>query len=195
MPAGTAVDWLVEDMQLISGPAESEELAASCEDTGGVVMVPALLGYGTPQWDFGARGALFGLTRGTTRAHIVRAVLEGVAHSGADLLEATERDTGLRIAALRVDGGMSANRVFIQALADACGRPVEVSRELEATTVGAGYLAGMATGVWSGTEEIAGAWSPKAVVDPSGRDPGRDRWRSAVERAGQWYPELSGITF
>ena len=195
LAAGTAVDWLVEDMQLISGPAESEELAASCEDTGGVVMVPALLGYGTPQWDFGARGALFGLTRGTTRAHIVRAVLEGVAHSGADLLEATERDTGLRIAALRVDGGMSANRVFIQALADACGRPVEVSRELEATTVGAGYLAGMATGVWSGTEEIAGAWSPKAVVDPSGRDPGRDRWRSAVERAGQWYPELSGITF
>ncbi len=195
LAAGTAVDWLVEDMELIPDPARSEEVAASCEDTGGVVMVPALLGYGTPQWDFGARGALFGLTRGTTRAHIVRAVLEGVAHSGADLLEATERDTGLQVPALRVDGGMSANRVFLQALADACGRPVEVSRELEATTLGAGYLAGLATGVWSGTDEIAGAWSPKEVVEPSGRDAGRDRWRVAVERAGQWYPELSGIRF
>ncbi len=195
LAAGTAVDWLVEDMQLISSAAESEELAASCDDTGGVVMVPALLGYGTPQWDFGARGALFGITRGTNRAHITRAVLEGVAHSGADLLEATEADTGVRIDALRVDGGMSANRVFVQALADACGRPVQVSRELEATTLGAGYLAGLASGVWAGLDDIADAWSPKEVVEPSGRDPQRDRWKVASERAARWYPDLSGITF
>lgn len=195
LAAGTAVEWLVEDMQLISSPAESEDLAASCDDAGGVVMVPALLGYGTPQWDFGARGALFGLTRGTNRGHIVRAVLEGVAHSGADLLEATERDTGLELRSLRVDGGMSANRVFVQALADACGRPVEVSPELEATTLGAGYLAGLATGMWSGTDEIAEAWSPRLVVEPSGRDPGREQWRTAVERAARWYPDLSGIRF
>ena len=195
LAAGTAVDWLVEDMQLISSAAESEELASSCADTDGVVMVPALLGFGTPQWDFGARGALFGLTRGTNRAHIVRAVLEGVAHSGADLLEATETDTGLRIASLRVDGGMSANRVFVQALADACGRPVEVSRELEATTLGAAYLAGLETQVWRDLDEVAEDWSPKEIVEPSGRDPRRDRWKDALERAGKWYPDLSGIKF
>ena len=195
LAAGTAVDWLVEDMQLLTEASESETVASTVDDTDGVVMVPALLGFGTPQWDFGARGALFGLTRGSTRAHVVRAVLEGIAHSGADLLEATEHDTGRAIDCLRVDGGMSANRVFVQALADACGRPVEVSRELEATTLGAGYLAGLATGVWGSLDEVADAWSPKEVVEPSGRDPGRDRWLEAVARAGKWYPDLSGITF
>lgn len=195
LAAGTAVDWLVEDLQVLSSAAESETVAAGCEDTDGVVMVPALLGFGTPQWDFGARGALFGLTRGSNRAHVVRAVLEGVAHSGADLLEATEHDTGMSIATLRVDGGMSANRVFVQALADACRRPIEVSPELEATTLGAGYLAGLAAGMWSSMDQVAEAWSPRAVVEPSGRDPRRDRWKEAISRAGRWYPDLSGITF
>jgi glycerol kinase len=195
LAAGSAVDWLVEDLGLIGSPGESEAVAGACADTGGVMMVPALLGLGTPQWDFGARGALFGLTRGTTRSELVRAVLEGVAHSGADLLEAAEADTGFAITALRVDGGLSANAVFVQALADACGRPVEVSRELEATTLGAGYLAGLASGYWSGVDDIAGAWSPRVVVEPSGRDPGRDRWREAVRRAGGWHPDLSGIQF
>lgn len=195
LSAGTAVDWLVEDMQLIASPADSESMAAGCEHTDGVMMVPAMLGFGTPQWDFGARGAIFGITRGTTRAHIVRAVLEGVAHSGADLLEATEQDTGLSVPALRVDGGMTANRVFVQALADTCRRPIEVSRELEATALGAGYLAGLATGVWSSTDEIADAWSPREVVEPSGRPDNREMWRQAVERAGRWYPDLSDISF
>ena len=195
LAAGSTVDWLVEDLGMLGSAADSEAVAASCEDTGGVVMVPALLGFGTPQWDFGARGAVFGLTRGSSRAHVVRAVLEGVAHAGADLLEATEADTGLRIESLRVDGGMSANGVFLQALADACGRPVEVSRELEATTLGAGYLAGLGVGVWAGMDDIADAWRPRAVVEPSGRDAGRDRWKAAVERAGAWYPELSAISF
>ena len=195
LAAGTAVDWLVEDLGILAAAAESEAVAAGCDDTDGVVMVPALLGYGTPQWDFGARGAVFGLTRGSGRAHLVRAVLEGIAHSGADLLEATEHDTARRVEGLRVDGGMSANRVFVQALADACGRPIEVSRELEATTLGAGYLAGLATGLWGGLDEVAAAWTPKEVVEPTGRDPQRDRWREAVERAGRWYPDLSGISF
>jgi len=195
LTAGTVIDWLVEDMQLISDAAESEAVAAQCEQTDGVVMVPALLGYGTPQWDFGARGAFFGVTRGSNRAHLVRAVLEGVAHSGADLLEAVENDTGLQVPSLRVDGGMSANRVFVQALADAIVRPVEVSRELEATTLGAGYLAGLATGAWSGPDEIAAAWAPKEIVEPSGRPSDRDRWRRATEQAARWYPELSDITF
>lgn len=195
LTAGTAVDWLVEDLQVLAGAAESETVAAGCSDTGGVVCVPALLGYGTPQWDFGARGAVFGLTRGSTRPHLVRAVLEGVAHSGADLLEATEADTGRRIESLRVDGGMSANSVFVQALADACDRPIEVSREVEATTLGAGYLAGLASGTWADMEDIAAAWNPRVVVEPSGRDSGRERWKVATERAGRWYPDLSGISF
>ena len=104
--------------------------------------MPALLGLGTPHWDYGARGTLLGLTRGTSRAHVVRAVLEGIAHRGADLVEAAEADTGLTIPSLRVDGGMSANPTFVQALADATGRPVEVSPVVEATTLGAAFLAG-----------------------------------------------------
>ena len=195
LAAGTAVDWLVEDLQILSSPAESEAVAAACDQTDGVVMVPALLGFGTPQWDFGARGAVFGLTRGSSRAHLVRAVLEGVAHSGADLLEATEHDTGRTIDSLRVDGGMTANSVFVQALADACDRPIEVSRQLEATTLGAGYLAGLATGAWGSLDEVAAAWSPQRTVEPSGRPAGRDLWREAVQRAGRWYPDLSGISF
>lgn len=195
LAAGTAVDWLVEDLGILPSVAESETVAGECDDTDGVVMVPALLGLGTPQWDFGARGAVFGLTRGSGRPQLVRAVLEGVAHSGADLLEATEHDTGRRLDHLRVDGGMSANRVFVQALADACQRPIEVSPELEATTLGAGYLAGLAVGTWGSLDDVASAWQPRAVVEPSGRDPQRDRWRQAVERAGHWHADLSAISF
>jgi glycerol kinase len=170
-------------------------VAASCEDTGGVVAVPALLGFGTPQWDFGARGAIFGLTRGSGRPEVVRAVLEGIAHSGADLLEAAECDAGLGIDHLRVDGGMTANAVFVQALADACGRPVEVSPQLEATTLGAGFLAGLATGIWKDLDDVAATWTPRAVVEPSGRPAGRDRWRRATAQAAGWYPELSALQF
>lgn len=195
LAAGTAVDWLVEDLGILSDSAESETIAAQCEDTGGVVAVPALLGYGTPQWDFGARGAVFGLTRGSGRPEFVRAVLEGVAHSGADLLEAAERDAALHVGHLRVDGGMSANGVFVQALADACDRPVEISRELEATTLGAGLLAGLATGAWSGFDDIAATWKPRAIVEPSGKPANRDRWRGATEKAARWYPELSELGF
>jgi glycerol kinase len=195
LTAGTAVDWLVEDLGLLGSAAESEEVAGSCQDTGGVVAVPAFLGFGTPQWDFGARAALFGLTRGSGRAEIVRAVLEGVAHSGADLLEAAERDSGLGIGQLRVDGGMAANRVFLQGLADACDRPIEVSPQLEATTLGAGFLAGLATGAWQDLDEIAATWKPRIVVEPSGRPANRDGWRRATEQAAGWYPELSAIQF
>jgi glycerol kinase len=195
LAAGSAVDWLVEDLGILGSPAESESVAAACEDTGGVVAVPALLGYATPQWDFGARGAVFGLTRGSGRPEIVRAVLEGVAHSGADLLESAEHDAGLAIDHLRIDGGMSANGVFVQALADACARPVQVSPELEATTLGAGMLAGLAVGTWGTFEEIADTWAPKAVVEPSGRPASRERWREATNRAAAWYPELSALEF
>src|SRR6202034_808435 len=146
LSAGTCVEWLRDDLGLLSTAAESAEVAARSASTGDVWFVPALLGMGTPVWDFGARGALIGLTRGSGRSELVRAVLEGVAHRGADLVEAAEADSGLPIASLRVDGGMSDNEVFVTALADAIGRPVEVSPVLEATTLGAGLLAGLAIG-------------------------------------------------
>lgn len=194
LSAGTAVEWLRDDLGLIATAAASEEVAAGCSDSGGVYFVPALLGLGTPEWDFGARGTLLGLTRGSGRAEVVRAVLEGVAHRGADLLEAAETDAGRPIASLRVDGGMSANAVFVQSLANACGRPIEVSPVLEATTLGAAYLAGMAVGTWADEEEVADAWQPRAVVTPT-TQLDRDRWREAVNRSRAWIPELSTLNF
>ena len=123
LSAGTCVEWLRDDLGIIETTASSAEVAGRCADTGDVWFVPALLGLGTPVWDFGARGTFTGLTRGSGRPELVRAVLEGVAHRGADLLEAAESDSGLPIASLRIDGGMSSNPVFTQALADACGDP------------------------------------------------------------------------
>ena len=157
--------------------------------------MPALLGLGTPAWDYGARGTLLGITRGTTAAHVVRAVLEGVAHRGADLVEAAEADTGLAIETLRVDGGMSANPTFVQALADATGRPVEVSPVAEATTLGAAFLAGLATGVWGDIDDA----DRRVAPGPGGRTRraplDREAWARAVERAAGWIPELSALDF
>jgi glycerol kinase len=194
LTAGAAVEWLRDDLGLITSAEESDRVAAACADTGDVWFVPALLGLGTPVWDFGARGTLVGLTRGTGRAEVVRAVLEGIAQRGADLVEAAEADGGAAIASLRVDGGMSANATFVQALADAAGRPVEVSPVLEATTLGAAYLAGLALGTWSDEGEIAARWSPARVVEPE-RVVDRDRWRAARDRALGAVPELSGLEF
>jgi glycerol kinase len=194
LSAGSAVEWVRDDLGLIATSAESDELAASCATSGDVWFVPALLGLGTPHWDFGARATLLGLTRGTGRAEIVRAVLEGIAHRGADLVEAAEADSRLPIPTLRVDGGMSANTTFVQALADAAQRPVELSPVLEATTLGAAFLAGMAVGMWKNEAEIADTWSPRATVEPKSR-PDRDRWRNAVDRARQTVPELSALEF
>ena len=194
LTAGQAVEWLRDDLGVIADAGASEAVASACVSTGGVFFVPALLGMATPAWDFGARGTLLGLTGGTGRAEVVRAVLEGVAHRGADLLEAAEADGGCHIPTLRVDGGMSANRVFVQALADACQRPVEVSPVVEATTLGAAFLAGMAVGIWSDEDEVAATWSPRSTVEPA-RTTDRRRWRDACERARGWIPELSALDF
>ena len=194
LSAGTAVEWLRDDMGLISSAADSHDVASRCDDTEGVVFVPALLGLGTPRWDYGARGTLLGLTRGTETTHVVRAVLEGVAHRGADLVESTEADGGVDIPTLRVDGGMSANPTFVQALADATGRPVEVAPVTEATTLGAGFLAGLAVGVWGDLDDIASTWAPKHTVEPA-RSLDRDRWRDAVDRAAGWIEDLSALDF
>jgi glycerol kinase len=199
LSAGTCVEWLRDDLGIIATAAESEAVAAGCDDTGDVWFVPALLGMGTPVWDFGARGTYVGITRGTGRPEMVRAVLEGIAHRGADLLEAAESDTGLAIASLRVDGGMSANTTFVAALADAIGRPIEVSPVVEATTLGAAYLAGMALGVWADEDEVAEAWTPKRVVEPRSGDARRAstraRWLQARDRALHSIPELSSLDF
>ncbi|HEV7721653.1 MAG TPA: FGGY-family carbohydrate kinase [Iamia sp.] len=156
--------------------------------------MPAPLGLGTPQWDYGARSAFFGLTRGSGRPEVVRAVLEGIAHRGADLVEATEHDTGVTIEAHRIDGGMSDNPTFVQALADAAQRPIEVSPEREATTLGAAHLAGLAVGVWEGTDELAALWAPREVVEP-GEPLDRERWAEAIRRAERWHPDLSSLDF
>ena len=138
-----------------------------------------MLGLGTPFWDYGARSTFLGLTRGTARPQLVRAVLEGVAQRGTDLVEAAEADTGVAIPRLRVDGGMSANATFVQALADASQRPVEVSPITDATTLGAGFLAGLAVGTWAGIDDLAAAWRSDAAsssraacsTGPAGRRP------------------------
>ncbi|HUS62413.1 MAG TPA: FGGY family carbohydrate kinase [Acidimicrobiales bacterium] len=194
LSAGSAVEWVRDDLGLLSSSAESDAVAAACDDTGDVWFVPALQGLGTPAWDFGARGLLIGMTRGTGRAEVVRAVLEGIAHRGADLAEAAEADSGVAIPSLRVDGGMSANKTFVQSLADASQRPVEVSPVLEATTLGAAYLAGMAVGTWRDTDEIAESWSPRVVIEPR-RTLDRDRWRQARALSQDWIPELSALDF
>lgn len=199
LSAGTNVDWLRDDLGLIETSAASHDLAATCPDAGGVTYVPALLGLGTPHWDYGARGTMFGATRGTTRAHVVRAVLEGIAHRGADLLDAAVAETGLAAESVRIDGGMSQNPTFTQALADATGRRVEVSPVVEATTLGAAYLAGLATGVWSDVDEVAATWEPASVVTPRTSDDergeARERWSRAVSGATSWIPELSSLDF
>ncbi len=194
LSAGTAVEWLRDDLGVLGSAAESAEVAAGCDDTGDVWFVPALLGLGTPDWDHGARGTVLGLTRGTGRPQLVRAVLEGVAHRGADLLEAAEGDAGLDAPTLRIDGGMAANPVFTAALADACGRPVEVAPVLEATTLGAAFLAGLAVGTWGGWDDVAATWAPASVVEPT-RTLDRDRWREAKARAAAWIPDLSALDF
>ncbi|MET0577492.1 MAG: FGGY family carbohydrate kinase [Ilumatobacteraceae bacterium] len=194
LSAGTNVDWLRDDLGVIATSADSHDVARDVDDAAGVIYVPALLGLGTPHWDYGARGTLVGLTRGTTRAHLVRAVLEGVAHRGADLVEAAVADSGLAIDAVRVDGGMSANPTFTRALADATGRPVEVSPVVEATTLGAGFLAGLATGTWGDIADADRSWTP-ARVDEPGSPLDREAWSRAVERAAGWIPELSALDF
>ncbi len=194
LSAGTNVEWLRDDLGIIATSDESEAVAASVPDADGVVYVPALLGLGTPQWDYGARGALLGLTRGSERGHVVRAVLEGVAERGADLVEAAEQDAGATLAALRIDGGMSANGVFVQHLADATQRPVEIAPVTEATALGAGFLAGLAVGTWSGWDDVAATWRPASVVEP-GAPTDRERWRDAVSRAARWHGDLSDLDF
>ena len=199
LSAGSCVEWLRDDLGLIESSADSALVAAECTSSDGVVFVPALLGLGTPQWDFGARGLLLGLTRGSGRPQIVRAVLEGIAQRGRDLVDAAEEDSGISLPSLRVDGGMSTNLIFVQALANALDRPVELSRELEATTLGAGLLAGIELGWWSSVEDLHQSWNPRARVEPEGdeatRAVVREQFIEARSRAEKTIPDLSSVSF
>jgi glycerol kinase len=199
LSAGSCVDWLRDDLGLVETPAETDSLAASVSDSGDTWFVPAFFGIGTPVWDFGARGAFFGITRGTGRAEMARAVLEGIAHRGCDLIDAAETDTGIPLGSVRVDGGMSANATFLQALADFSGRRIEVAPVTECTTLGAAYMAGMELGSWRDENDVAASWRPRHVVDPrlggSSRQASRQRWFAARDRACRTIPELSAVQF
>ncbi len=194
LSAGTNIEWLRDDLGIIPTAEASHDIAQQCDDSGGVMYVPALMGLGTPQWDYGARGTLLGLTRGSGRPHIVRAVLEGIAERGADLVESAETDAAMTIDVLRVDGGMSRNPTFIQAVADATQKPVEISPVNEATTLGAGFAAGLAVGMWPNVESLADTWAPIARYEP-GAPTDRARWAEAVSRAAKWLEDLSAVDF
>ena len=198
LAAGSNIDWLRDDLNLISSSAESHDIASMCQSTEGVLFVPAPLGLGTPHWDYGARSTFVGLTRGTTRSHMVRAVLEGVAHRGADLVEAVGSDAVANIEVVRVDGGMSRNPTFVQALANFTGINVEVSPHTEGTTVGAGRLALVGLNQIAQVSETAELWDPQIVVFPDNsfdRIGARLQWEKATSRSLGWIPELSSLDF
>jgi glycerol kinase len=184
---GAAVQWLRDGLGLLDNAAQSEALAGSVPDSGGVVFVPALTGLGAPDWDPGARGAIFGITRGTTRAHLVRATLEAIAFEVRDVCEvmAGAVPGGLRV--LKVDGGASENNLLMQLQAGQLGLTVERPVVAETTALGAAFLAGLATGVWSSQQELAQIWQLDRRFAPGERDDsGYARWRTAVARSKGW---------
>ncbi len=187
---GAVVQWLRDQLGIITSVADIEPLAASVPDSDGVYFIPAFAGLGAPHWDGFARGTIIGLTRGSNKAHLARAALEAIAFQSMELLEAMEKDSGIQLKELRVDGGASQNALLMQIQADLLGVPVVRSRIAETTALGAAYLAGLAAGVWSGREEIAANWSEAHRYLPS--ESGETiqlsikGWRKAVERAKGW---------
>ncbi len=165
--AGAAVQWLRDALGIIQRSADVEALASTVPDSGGVAFVPAFTGLGAPYWEPGARGLLAGLTRGTSAAHIARATLEAIALQSVELVRAMQRDAGIELAELRVDGGATANRLLMQIQADLLGVPVVCARVQETTALGAAYLAGLATGVWSSKDDIAAHWAESARFTPA----------------------------
>jgi glycerol kinase len=188
--AGAAVQWLRDGLGIIKSANETEGLALSVSDNGGVYFVPAFVGLGAPYWDPYARGSLSGISRGTTKGHIVRAALESIAYQTHDVLEAMRRDSGIGLSELRVDGGAARNDFLMQFQADILGIPVVRPANTETTAAGAAFLAGLAVDFWSGTEELASLWKKDRVFEPAMAEPERsallDGWRRAVDRASNW---------
>jgi glycerol kinase len=184
---GAAIQWLRDGLRIIETAAETDALARTVEDTGGVVFVPALTGLGAPHWDPAARGAILGLTRGTTRAHLVRAALEAIAFEVRDVVDVMVRDAGIDLPELSVDGGASANDLLCQLQADQLQVAVRRPQVAETTAVGAAFLAGLATGTWSSTDELAATWRLDRRFEPAQRDDsGYARWQEAVTRSRGW---------
>ena len=188
--AGSTIQWLRDELKLIDSAPECDRLAESVPDSGGVVIVPAFTGLGAPYWDMYARGTILGLTRGSTRAHIARAVLDAISLQVTDLVRAMNADAPCPITTLRVDGGASVSDILMQIQADLLGIPVDRPAQVETTAFGAAALAGLAAGVWKDTGELEKLRRSQHVFTPlrSGEDCGREyrRWQRAVERARAW---------
>ena len=188
--AGAVVQWLRDGLKIIRTAAEVEALAASVPDNGGVYLVPAFAGLGAPHWDAYARGAIFGLTRGATGAHIARAALEAIAFQSADVLAAMEKDAGITLTELRVDGGATADNLLLQFQADILGVPVVRSKVRETTALGAAYLAGLAIGYWRSDADIASNWQADRRFEPAMSRKHvaalRAGWEKAISRAKAW---------
>jgi glycerol kinase len=188
--AGAVVQWLRDGLQIIRAAADIEPLAASVADNGGVYFVPAFAGLGAPHWDPYARGSIFGLTRGTTGAHLARAALESIAFQSADVLDAMQKDAGITLSELRVDGGAAANDLLMQFQADVLGVPVVRPKVLETTALGAAYLAGLAVGYWKSDREIVSNWRVDRRFEPRMQRERvaelRGKWEKAVGRVKAW---------
>lgn len=183
--AGAAIQWLRDGLKLIDDSPDSEYYAMKVPSTEGVYVVPAFAGLGAPYWDMYARGAIFGLTRGTSKAHLIRATLESLAYQTRDVLQVMEKDSGIALKALRVDGGASANNLLMQFQSDILGVPVERPQMIETTALGAAYLAGLAVGYWR-AEELDNAWQLGVTFEPEMNESERERlydgWKEAVRR-------------
>lgn len=182
--AGSAIQWLRDGLQLLDKASDSEQFARQVETAEGVYMVPAFVGLGTPYWDTDARGAIFGLTRGTTKSHLIRATLESLAYQTKDVVDVMVEDSGIELKTLRVDGGAVANDLLMQFQSDMLGVSVERPEVQETTALGAAYLAGLAVGYWKNKEEIAHQWKLDKTFDPSMENGQRDElysgWQQAV---------------
>jgi len=191
--AGAAIQWLRDELRIINNSAESEEYAIKVEDTNGVYLVPAFVGLGAPYWDMYARGAIVGLTRGAKKEHLIRAALESLAYQTKDVLEAMQEDSGIKLQALKVDGGASANNFLMQFQSDILGVPVDRPKVIETTALGASYLAGLAVGFWKNKNEIIENWNSDKHFEPSMDDNKRIKlyngWKKAVKRAMKWEEE------
>ncbi|MFI4923243.1 MAG: glycerol kinase GlpK, partial [Burkholderiales bacterium] len=188
--AGAVVQWLRDGLGIIRSSDEVERLAATVPDNGGVYLVPAFAGLGSPHWDAYARGTIIGLTRGSTAAHIARAALESIAYQSADLLNAMRADAKTQLSELRVDGGATKNELLMQFQADLLGVPVVHPRVTETTALGAAYLAGLAVGYWKNRKDIAAQWRADRMFEPKmSRDKAEQlqaRWQKALGRAKGW---------
>ena len=187
---GAAVQWLRDELKLISTAAESEAVANSVSDNGGVYIVPAFVGLGAPYWDMYARGTIIGITRGTNKGHIVRATLEAIAYQVRDVEDVMSKEAGIKIQSLRVDGGGTGNSLLMQFQSDILGIPIELTAIPDTTALGAGYLAGLAVGVWQDMDEIARKHFTSRIFEPKMSADRREKlyhdWQRAVERSRNW---------